>query len=104
MTILHFRESLARSLLFGKPFEKLKPGVKQEPAAQAKRKLADYKFEEKKGSAHDVRRRCVDCYEKNMEQQSREACHSTTKRIKTFCSDCNKFFCLDCFNGKHYAM
>ena len=22
---------------------------------------------------------------------------------KTFCSDCNKFFCLDCFNEKHYA-
>ena len=23
---------------------------------------------------------------------------------KTFCSDCNKFFCLDCFNEKHHAM
>ena len=23
---------------------------------------------------------------------------------KTFCSDYNKFFCLDCFNEKHHAM
>ena len=23
---------------------------------------------------------------------------------KTFCSDCNKFFCLNCFNEKHHAM
>ena len=63
-----------------------------------------HKLEEKKGSDCDVRRRCVGCYEKNREQQSREACHSKTKRIKTFCCDCHKFFCLDCFNEKHYAM
>jgi hypothetical protein len=102
--ILQFRESLVRSLLLGTPIEKLKPGPRQQSASHSKRKLADHKLEEKKGSDRDVRRRCVGCYEKNREQQSREACHSTTKRIKTFCSDCNKFFCLDCFNEKHYAM
>jgi Transposase IS4 len=104
VTILQFRESLVRSLLLGMPFEKLKPGPRQQSTSRSKRKLADHKLEEKKGSDRDVRRRCVGCYEKNREQQSREACHSTTKRIKTFCSDCNNFFCLDCFNKKHYAM
>jgi hypothetical protein len=75
-----------------------------ESASHLKRKLADHKLEEKEGTARDVRRRCAGSYEKNREQQSREACHTTTKKIKTFCSDCNKFFCLDCFNEKHYSM
>jgi hypothetical protein len=26
------------------------------------------------------------------------------QKIKTICSDCDKFFCLDCFNNKHHAM
>ena len=101
ITILQFRESLVRSLLLEVPSENLKPGPRQQPTSHLKRKLADHKLEEKKGSDHNVRRRCIGCYEKNREQQSREACHSTTKRIKTFCSHCNSFFCLDCFNEKH---
>ena len=104
VTILQFSESLVRSLLLGMPFEKLKPGPRQQSTSHSKRKLADHKLEEKTGSDHDLRRRCVGCYEKNREQQLREAFHSTTKRIKTFCSDCNNFFCLDCFSKKHYAM
>ena len=104
VTILQFRESLVRSLLLGMAFEKLKPGPRQKSIGQTKRKLADHEFEEKEGAARDVRRRCIGCYEKNREQQSREACHSTTKRVKPFCSDCNNFFRLDCFNEKHHAM
>jgi hypothetical protein len=103
-TILQFRESLVRSLLLGVPFENLKPGARQHSTSHLKRKLADHKLEEIEGSARDVRRRCTGCYEKNREQQSREACHTTTKKIKTFCPDCNKFFCLDCFNEKHHAI
>jgi hypothetical protein len=102
MTMLQFRESLVRSLLLGMPFEELKPGLRRQSTSHLKRKLADHKLEEKEGTARDVRRRCAGCYEKNREQQSREACHTTTKKIKTFCSDCNKFFCLDCFNEKHF--
>ena len=104
MTILQFRESLVRSLLLGMPFEKLKPGPRQQSTSQTKRKLADHKLEEKEGSARDVRRRCAGCYEKIREQQSREASNAAAKKVKTFCSDCDKFFCLDCFNEKHHAM
>ena len=104
MTILKFRESLVRSLLLGIPFEKLNPGPRQKSIGQTKRKLADHKLEEKEGSTRDVRRRCAGCYEKIRQQQSREASLATTKKIKTFCSECDKFFCLDCFNEKHFAM
>jgi hypothetical protein len=37
-------------------------------------------------------------------QQPREASYAAAKKVKTFCSDCNKFFCLECFNDKHYTM
>jgi short-subunit dehydrogenase len=80
VTILHFCESLVRSLLLGLSFEKLKPGVKQKSAAQAKRKLADHKLEEKEGSARDVRRRCAGYYEKIRQYQSRKASLETAKK------------------------
>ena len=102
VTILQFHESLVQFLLLGMPFERLKSGAKQKSAGQTKRKLADHKFEEKEGSARDVRRRCVDCYEKIRKQESREASAMAAKRIKTFCPDCGKFFCLDCFDVNHF--
>jgi hypothetical protein len=83
-----------RSLLLGMPFKKLKPGPRQQSTSHSKLKLADHKLEEEEGSTRNVRRRCAGCYKKNREQQSREACHATTKKIKTFCSDCNNFFVL----------
>ena len=101
VTILQFRESLVRSLLLGMPFEKLKPGPSQKPIGQTKRKLADHKLEEKEGSARNVRRRCAGCYEKISQQQSRGIGHVAAKKVKTFCPDCDKFFCLDCFNQKY---
>ena len=66
-------------------------------------KFSDHKLEEKEGSARDVRRRCVGCYEKLRQQQSRDISATTAKRIKTFCPDCEQFFCLDCFNEKHFS-
>jgi hypothetical protein len=106
MTMVQFRESLVRSLLLRTPSQRLKPDPKQQLTSILMRKLAEHKLEEMEGSARNVRRRCAGCDEKirQQQQQSREACHATTKRIKTFCSDCNKFFCLDCFNEKHHAM
>jgi hypothetical protein len=102
-TMLQFRESLVRSLLLGVPYENLKPGPGERSTSQTKRKLADHKLEEMEGAARDVRRRCVVCYEKIRQQQSREATAIAAKRIKTFCPDCDKFFCLDCFNEKHFS-
>ena len=80
-TILLFRENLVWSLLLGTPTENLKPDPRQQSASHSKRKLADHKLEENKGSDSDVQRRCVGCYEKSRKRPSGEACHSTTKRI-----------------------
>jgi hypothetical protein len=104
MTMLQFRDSLVLSLLLGVPFEDLKPGLRERSTSRMKRKLADHKLEEIEGSDRDVRRRCAGCYAKIREQQSKEASNATTKKVKTFCSDCDKFYCLSCFNEKHHAM
>ena len=59
ITILQFRESLVRSLLFGVPSENLKPGPREQSTSYLMRKLADHKLEEKQVSAREVRRRCA---------------------------------------------
>ena len=103
-TILKFRKSLVRSLLLGVPFENLKPGIKQQLTSQSKRKLVDHQLEEGQEFSHDVRRRCTGCYEKIRQQQSRETSNAIVKKVKTFCPDCDKFFCLGCFNEKHHSI
>ena len=102
--ILQFRESLVRSLILGAPIEKLKPSPIQQSASHSKRKLADHKLEEKDGSTRNVDRRCAGCYAKGRAQQSREASSAAAKKVKTFCCGCDKVFCPECFNDKHYAM
>ena len=102
ISIVQFRESLVWPLLVGVPSEKLKPGPRERSISYLKRKLADHKLEEKEGSAGEVRIRCVGCYEKIREEESREASLAAAKKIKTFCTDCDKFYCLHWFNEKHY--
>ncbi|CAF2007831.1 unnamed protein product [Rotaria magnacalcarata] len=104
ITILQFRESLVRSLLLGSSSKNLKPGSGQQSTSQTKYKLADHKLEEIEGSARNIRRRCTGCYEEGRKQQSREASYAAAKKLKTFCSECDKFFCLECFNKKHQVM
>ncbi len=41
VTILHFRESLVRSLLLGMPFEKLKPGADRNELITSSKKKKD---------------------------------------------------------------
>jgi hypothetical protein len=103
ITILQFRESLVRSLLLGISTENLKPGPRQQPTDHLKRKLTDHRLEEIEGYARNVRRRCIGCYEEMRKQQSREASYAAAKKVKTFCSECDKFFCIECFNKEHYV-
>ena len=96
ITILQFPESLVRSLLLGVLSEKLKPGPREQSISYLKRKLVDHKLEEKEGSAREVRRRYAGCYEK-IKEESREPSLAAAKKIKTFCADCDKFYCLHFF-------
>jgi hypothetical protein len=40
----------------------------------------------------DIQRRCAGCYQKIRQQKPSDVSLATAKKIKTFCSDCEKFF------------
>ena len=44
------------------------------------------------------------CYEKIRRHHLGEDSAATDKDIKTFCSKCDKCFCLDCFDEKQDAL
>ena len=92
MAMLDFRESLVRSLLLTVPYENLRPGPRERSTSRTKRKLVDYKFDEKEGSAPNVGGRCTGCYTKGRAQQSRETSNIPAKKAKTSCFDCDKGF------------
>jgi hypothetical protein len=97
ITILQFHEGLVRSLLLGKKSEVLKPEPRQKPRREVRYNSAEHKLQEKGESARDVRRRCAGCYEKIRQEESREASAAAAKKVKTFCAECGKFFCLASF-------
>ena len=103
MTILHFCESIVRLLLLGALSDNSKPGPRERSKSQTKRKLADHKLGDKEGPTHNVGRRYTSCYAKGKAEQSREASNAAAKKVKTFCSDCDKFV-LSVLNEKHYTM
>lgn len=48
------------------------------------------------------RKRCVGCYDKLRLTLSATQAAKKTKKILTFCGQCEKAFCLPCFNEKHF--
>lgn len=99
--MLQFRESLVRSLLLGGPLENLKPGSRQQSTSQTKRKLADQKLEEMKGSARNVHSSALAAVKKHGTTIKESELCVSKKKIKTFCSDYNKYFFLYSFFLKY---
>lgn len=46
-------------------------------------------------------RRCVGCYRKVAKYHDSVSASKRAKQVSTRCSQCNKHFCLDCFNNSH---
>ena len=86
------------------PFENLRPGPRERSTSRIMHKLADHKHEEIAESHRRVRRPCAGCYAQIKQQQSKEASNETANKVKTFCSDCDKFYWFDCFNEKHHGV
>ena len=90
LSLLHFTESLVKSLLL--------------PAQNVskKRKSDVHQLEEAPGHAREVRRICKGCYEGFMTSGvGRTQALNKSKKVKTRCSACMTFWCLECFNNKH---
>lgn len=74
------------------------------PIAKVTRPRHEIKIRE--GTARKVRRCCKNCYKKNVEKYGRQAGKNRTKRVLTFCEDCDgsPHLCLPCFNELHRHM
>lgn len=93
MTMVQFREVVARSLLCSEdsvltvsPFRKKNHSLGKSEGIGKKKRL-----------------RCRGCYEKNRQTLSSREADKKTKTVNTFCKDCPEkpFLCLECFNSKH---
>ncbi|VDL68950.1 unnamed protein product [Nippostrongylus brasiliensis] len=59
------------------------------------------KLEEVHNAKGHDRRRCGSCYENLCKTHGRTYASSNTKRVRTRCSNCQKYFCANCFVSKH---
>ncbi|CAH2012111.1 unnamed protein product [Acanthoscelides obtectus] len=48
-----------------------------------------------------IRKRCHECYRKNQSEHGTQFATKKTKQVDTYCSICNKPFCLSCFAVTH---
>lgn len=55
----------------------------------------------RKESRKIARKRCVSCYENIANAESVQEARKKAKRVSTECQQCNKAYCLNCFNYRH---
>lgn len=57
----------------------------------------------KTGPVRQTRRFCVACYKRNVEIMSRKDAKNKTKKVPTYCMQCESqpHYCLPCFNKEH---
>lgn len=48
-----------------------------------------------------VRKRCLHCYTLKTIAVGSKKASAETKKVTTYCSTCNIYTCIDCFNKKH---
>lgn len=90
MTLLQFRESVARGLI-----------NREEIPVQLPRKRR-HTLVEKDGAVRSVGKKCKSCYGRICKKYGSQRADSL-KKIKTYCRDCpmSPFMCLSCFNNEH---
>ena len=55
----------------------------------------------RKANGKIVRKRCSNCYEKISRTSGRKEASLKCKQVHTECLECQKPFCLECFNNVH---
>lgn len=48
-----------------------------------------------------TRNRCAICYQKLVLKEGRAYAQSKTKKVRTMCSACDRFYCVECFFADH---
>ena len=63
-----------------------------------------HKFEEtteRDGRNRKIRKKCSHCYSVNTSASGSIKASSDTKKVNTYCSTCNVYTCMECYNKKH---
>jgi len=102
ISITKFREMLVDELL---ELEQWQIAISDSPTTSIKRgRKTNHKFEvsaKRDYNNRKVRRRCLHCYSLKTTAVGSKKASVETKKVSTYCSTCNIFTCLDCFNKNH---
>lgn len=88
-----FTKSIANSLR----------GITEEPTTIQKTKNTPHELSEipRKDDGKLMRKRCLGCYKKIAEIHNRNTAIAKSKQVYTQCIECQKPYCLPCFNEIH---
>ena len=91
MTLVSFMKSMASSLLYVQETSIDKPSREAHQLVKIAR--------EPEGKIN--RKRCNGCYARIFKNCGRKVAVAKTKKVDTQCVECEKAFCLECFNQTH---
>lgn len=100
--MLAFRDQLIHSLLNDNNDDEEIEDDQNVPAPK-KNPRSTHKMKQLEGIARKNRKRCVSCYEKYAKEKGAKEARAKTKRVMTYCGDCEHkpVLCLEYFNKTH---
>lgn len=99
ISIVDYRKRLVRYLTNSRNPEPERDYLRNE----LRPKRRKHELIKKTGPVQKTRRFCVACYKKNVEMFSRKDAKNKTRKVPTYCSQCDgqPHYCLPCFNREH---
>ncbi|CAK1584313.1 unnamed protein product [Parnassius mnemosyne] len=72
-------------------------------ASNERPRRVKHKLQTKEATVRSTRRFCAQCYKTNVDTYGSKAAKNKTKKVSTFCSECDNepHLCLPCFNRIH---
>lgn len=92
MGIVEFRRQLVEDLTA--------PEKETVEGFQRPRRLK-HNLTKKEGPVRNTRRFCKQCYKTNVELHGSKVARNKTKKVSTFCNECEMHLCLQCYNMIH---
>lgn len=97
ITITDFKKSVVKHLASSSESDNTEQNI------QRKRRRQHTFAQHEEGNMHKRRKMCKNCYKKNSNEHGRSYATNRTKKVDTYCMDCNNkpSLCLECFNSIH---
>lgn len=97
MSITKFREMLVDEILMlDQPIV-----TENSPNLPIRRKHKFEETNERDVRNRKIRKRCTHCYSANTSASGSVKASTDTRKFSTYCSTCNVYTCMECYNKKH---